>query len=80
MDTPLSYQIFQKFLKLATDLSPENLSCDGELPFREVQKRFNALRRKWKMLEDIVGRKVTEEEIWLRHMDCSKTASKASVI
>jgi len=29
---------------LDSDLSPENLSCDGELPRAEVQRRYKALR------------------------------------
>jgi hypothetical protein len=28
---------------LDSDLSPENLSCDGELPRAEVQRRYRAL-------------------------------------
>lgn len=30
---------------LDADLSPENLSCDGELPRAEVQRRYNFLTR-----------------------------------
>ena len=29
---------------LDADLSPENLSCDGELPRSEIQRRYKALR------------------------------------
>ncbi|CAB4221363.1 hypothetical protein UFOVP1636_268 [uncultured Caudovirales phage] len=29
---------------LDADLSPENLSCDGELPRAEIQRRYKALR------------------------------------
>jgi hypothetical protein len=29
---------------LDCDLSPENLTCDGELPRSQVQKRYKALR------------------------------------
>jgi hypothetical protein len=29
---------------LDADLSPENLTCDGELPRAEVQRRYKALR------------------------------------
>jgi hypothetical protein len=29
---------------LDADLSPENLSCDGELPRAEVQRRYKSLR------------------------------------
>jgi hypothetical protein len=30
---------------LDCDLSPENLSCDGELPRSQVQARYNALTK-----------------------------------
>jgi len=36
---------------LDADLSPENLSCDGELPRAEVQKRYNFLTRAAKELK-----------------------------
>ena len=36
-----------------SDLSPENLSCDGELPRAEVQKRYNFLTRAAKELKSI---------------------------
>jgi hypothetical protein len=38
---------------LDADLSPENLSCDGELPRAEVQKRYNFLTRAAKELKSI---------------------------
>jgi hypothetical protein len=36
---------------LDADLSPENLTCDGELPRAEVQKRYNFLTRAAKELK-----------------------------
>ncbi len=38
---------------LDADLSPENLTCDGELPRAEVQKRYNFLTRAAKELKSI---------------------------
>lgn len=38
---------------LDADLSPENLSCDGELPRAEVQKRYNFLTKAAKELKSI---------------------------
>ena len=38
---------------LDADLSPENLSCDGELPRAEVQKRYNFLTKAAKELKAI---------------------------
>lgn len=36
---------------LDADLSPENLSCDGELPRAEVQRRYNFLTKAAKELK-----------------------------
>lgn len=59
---PKSFQ--EKFLNLACQLSPENLTCDGELSQRQVRARYSALTKEWKCLEKQVGRKVTEDEVW----------------
>ena len=34
-----------------TELSPENLSCDGELPYSEVNRRYQVLSRAGKQLK-----------------------------
>ena len=36
-----------------SELSPENLTCDGELPRAEVQKRYNFLTKAAKELKSI---------------------------
>lgn len=54
----------QRFLNLACALSPENLTCDGELSRTAVKRKAVSLRRQWKELEKQVGRKVSEDEIW----------------
>ena len=38
---------------LDADLSPENLTCDGELPRAEVQKRYNFLTKAARELKSI---------------------------
>ena len=38
---------------LDADLSPENLSCDGELPRAEVQRRYNFLTKAANELKSI---------------------------
>ena len=38
---------------LDADLSPENLTCDGELPRAEVQRRYNFLTKAAKELKSI---------------------------
>jgi len=37
--------------KLECDLSPENLTCDGELPRAEVNRRYTLYTRALKQLE-----------------------------
>lgn len=53
-----------KFNSLAGQLSPENLSCDGELSRAQVKKRYNSLMTQWRALEKEVGRSVSEDETW----------------
>jgi hypothetical protein len=40
--------------RLDADLSPENLTCDGELPRAEVQRRYRFLTRAREQLVDTV--------------------------
>jgi hypothetical protein len=54
----------EQFLDLACALSPENLTCDGELPKSLVIKRFKALKAKWRALEKVAGRPVSESEVF----------------
>ncbi len=62
--TGLTKNIKEGFQRVACNLSPENLCCDGELPMAQVRKRRAALNREWKALEQRVGRTVSEDEIW----------------
>jgi hypothetical protein len=45
-------------------LSPENLSCDGELPMAQVRKRSSELHRTLHRLFMELGRHVDEEEAY----------------
>ena len=60
----LSPELQEKFLNIATALSPENLSCDGELPRNRIAVRRRTLMEEWRKLEVDAGRKVTEDEVW----------------
>jgi hypothetical protein len=60
----LSKELHEKFLDLANALSPENLTCDGELSKAAVRRRYSALMKEWKALEKLAGQKVTEDEVW----------------
>lgn len=57
------HPLFPAFLRLATQLSPENLSCDGECHPEEVQHRYNALRQDWSTLEQQFGAPVAEKDL-----------------
>lgn len=60
----LTPPLIEEFADVAAAMSPENLSCDGELSHSATVVRYRNLQRKWKSLELRAGRKVTEEEIW----------------
>ena len=64
---PLSLQSAADRLKIAqsidADLSPENLSCDGELPRSQVQARYRALTAagiELSKLDPVAGRAMYE--------------------
>ena len=56
--------IKKKFVSLACQMSPENLSCDGELPAYKIREKLKRLKKEWSILEQEVGRTVSEDEIW----------------
>jgi hypothetical protein len=45
----------QRFYQMASDLSPENLSCDGELSRSRVKARFAQIMRDWRDLQTEIG-------------------------
>jgi hypothetical protein len=47
---------------LCGELSPENLSCDGEISSTQIRKKASAIRAEWKEIEKKLGRKVSEYE------------------
>jgi hypothetical protein len=56
---------------LCCELSPENLSCDGEISRTAIRQKASAIRAEWKEIERKLGRKVSEEEAeshWLTEM------------
>lgn len=54
--------IVKEFMRLLQELSPENISCDGELSMSQIRKREADIERKWKILETYVGHKVSK--VW----------------
>ena len=57
------HALFPAFDSLICRLSPENLSCDGEISRTQINRRLADIRREWKVLEKQFGRKVTEAEV-----------------
>lgn len=47
---------------LCGELSPENLSCDGELSRTAINAKLRDIRGEWREIENKLGRKVSEEE------------------
>jgi hypothetical protein len=66
---------WQEFLNLTAQLSPENLTCDGELSRSQVVQKKRRLDAQWATLEKTVGRKVTEDEVWAANMPPKSAAS-----
>jgi len=56
--------IFNEFLDLATNLSPENLTCDGELSPRQVMVKRQMLTSAWQRLEREINMVVSEDMVW----------------
>ena len=52
------------FERLAGDLSPENLHCDGEISAAAARKKATVLNTAWKQLEVIIGRHFDEIELY----------------
>ncbi len=55
--------------RISCDLSPENLHCDGEISRSAAITKARALRSEWREVENLLGRKVSEDEIETRMMN-----------
>lgn len=63
----LTLELKRKFSDLAGQLSPENLTCDGELTRAQISKRLKAIKSQWKALEKEAGETVDEGATWDWH-------------
>jgi hypothetical protein len=54
---------WQDLLELSVRLSPENLTCDGELRGKQVVARAAEIKKEWRAIEKAVGRTITEAEV-----------------
>ena len=57
------------------DLSPENLSCDGELGITEVRAKRARLNARMNLITNLMGRTMAEEIAWecLKVIESNKT-------
>lgn len=62
--TDIPQKQLNQFIDLFNDMSPENLSWDGERSPREQKLALQKLQQAWKKLEREVGRKVSTTEIY----------------
>ncbi len=60
----LTMELKALFCDLSGRLSPENLTCDGELSRSQVNARRKAILKEWAAAEKQAGCKVTEDETW----------------
>jgi hypothetical protein len=61
-------EIMEYLSGLECELSPENLTCDGELGGRQIQARKAAINACWRALERRLGRTVTEDDVYAWYM------------
>lgn len=57
-------EILEKILICYCALSPENLSCDGELSRSATMQRYIDVDKELKLYFKMLGREVSENEIW----------------
>ena len=57
-------EILHDLRRVECNLSPENLTCDGELPQYQVRRRAAKLNRERRALVAELGREPTDAEIW----------------
>lgn len=59
--------ILDKIADVYTQLSPENLTCDGELAPKAVRRRYAALKRELTACFKALGREVSEDEAFANY-------------
>jgi len=56
--------LMEEISRVYSELSPENLSCDGEVSRAVARRRYRQLRGRLERLFLAVGRRVSEDEAW----------------
>ncbi len=64
------YDILLDIQRVYTSLSPENLTCDGELPAAAVAAKRWGLQQELRNLFVEIGRYVSEDEAFLETSGC----------
>ena len=60
----LTTEQLNAFMRLAGELSPENLHCDGEISAAQARRKEKLLRQQWRDLEEKFDVQVTEDDVW----------------
>lgn len=62
------YFIREDILRCYSQLSPENISCDGELNKTQIRAKMSKINKELKYLFKEYGRQISEEEAlgWIR--------------
>tara|TARA_Y100000296_G_C4960690_1_gene150810 strand:+ start:172 stop:405 length:234 start_codon:yes stop_codon:yes gene_type:complete len=63
-NTEIPEKVFHRFFELSCQLEPENLYMDGEATPAQVRSRKSAITKEWRTLEQAIGRKVKDGDIW----------------
>jgi hypothetical protein len=69
----ISAEGLEEFVGLASRLSPENLSCDGEASRSYINQKLREIRKEWKALEKKYGVRLTEDEVWAMYLGLTIT-------
>jgi hypothetical protein len=56
--------VLDRIRDIYNQLSPENLTCDGELSKKAVRRRYQILKRELQTLFKVLGREVSEDEAY----------------
>jgi len=64
MKVDINREGLEEFVSLACQLSPENLTCDGEASEAFINQKLRAIRKEWKALEKKYRVRLTEDQVW----------------
>jgi len=70
-------KVMERLLGLAGELSPENLTCDGELTDRAVNSKYRAIMVKWRKYEVMLGKAISESEVWDWYFEAKEKSEKS---